>query len=164
MSKPGSLNQILDRLDRLESESAIRRLKAEYMRACDEPRGAAVADLFWPDGVWESVGGTSDSFGRLEGQGDIGDAFAANPSRYTFTTHYLTNESIEVDGDSAIGRWYLFEPLTHRGEQAYWMGGWYEDRFERRDGLWRFAHLRLSVTFRTPFDVGWAAQQRVDLP
>ena len=158
------LRAILDRLDRLESEHAIRRLKAEYMRACDEQRGAAIADLFWPDGVWESIGGASATFGCLEGRSAIADAFAANPARYTFTTHYLTNEAIEVDGDRAVGRWYLFEPLTHRAQRAYWMGGWYLDDFERRDGEWRFARLRLSVTFRTPFDIGWVEERCVDLP
>ena len=51
VSATNNLEAILARLDRLESEHAIRRLKAEYMRACDEQRGAAIADLFWPDGV-----------------------------------------------------------------------------------------------------------------
>lgn len=145
---------ILRRLDALESLNDIRRLKAEYMQACDEKRGRAIADLFWEDGVWEGVG-ESKAYGAVTGREAIADMFEASPNRLTFTTHYLMNESIETDGDKATGNWKLFEPCTFKNRVALWMGGWYVDDFERRDGEWRIKHLRLSVEFRTPFEDGW---------
>lgn len=152
---------LLLRLDRLESQDAIRRLKARYMQACDDRLGRAVADLFWPDGIWEAHGGSAA--GAVVGREAIADMFEAAPRRLTFTTHYLTNEAIEVDGDRAEGRWKLFEPCTFKDRMALWMGGDYADTFERRGGEWRFRHLRLTIAFRTPYGAGWAKQRFADL-
>ena len=151
------INTLKQRLDVLESQDSVRRLKAEYMQACDEKRGRAIADLFWEDGVWEALGGSP--YGATVGRDAIADLFEASPKRLTFTTHYLMNEAIEVDGDKAVGRWKLFEPCTFKDRVALWMGGWYVDDFERRDGEWRIKHLRLSVEFRTAYDEGWLRER-----
>jgi uncharacterized protein (TIGR02246 family) len=154
------LETIISRLDVLESQDAIRRLKAAYMQGCDDRRGRAIADLFWDDGIWEGIGGSS---GRVQGHEAIAAMFEAAPSRLTFTMHYLTNESILVDGDKATGRWKLFEPCTYRDRAALWMGGHYVDIFERRNGEWRISHLILDVEFRSPYDKGWHAERFADL-
>src|SRR5215475_6532604 len=146
------------RLDALESESAIRRLKATYMQWCDEKRGHEIASLFWPDGAWEAIGGAT-----ADGHAAIGEMFEASPARLTFTVHYLTNEAIDVLGDIASGRWKLLEPCTFRGEVALWQGGWYHDDFERRDGVWKFTRLRLKLDYRTPFEQGWVRTRFADL-
>lgn len=154
------LARLAERLDRLESQDAIRRLQATYMQWCDEQRGAEIAQLFWPDGTWEALSGAVG--GVTTGHEAIGAMFAA--SRLTFTVHYLTNESIEVTGDRAVGRWKLFEPCTFRDELAIWQGGHYVNDFERRDGEWRFSHLRLAMDFKTPFTDGWLNTRFVELP
>jgi hypothetical protein len=154
------ISRLAARLDRLESQDAVRRLKATYMHWCDERRGAEIADLFWPDATWEALGGALG--GTVTGHAAIGAMFAT--SRLTFTVHYLTNESIEVEGDRAVGRWKLFEPCTFRDELAIWQGGHYVDDFERRGGEWRISHLRLALDFKTPFDEGWLRTRHVELP
>ncbi len=151
------LHAVLQRLDRLESQDAVRQRQAEYMQACDDQRGAAIAGLFWPDGIWEGLGGAAG--GRVQGHDAIAAMFEASPRRLSFTTHYLTNESISVDGDRATGHWKLLEPCTFQDRQALWMGGRYENDFERRDGVWRIRHLRLWVEFRTPYEKGWHAER-----
>lgn len=156
-----NLETVWRRLDALESQDAIRRLKARYMQACDDRLGRGVADLFWPDGIWEATG--PNTAGQVVGQAAIADMFEAAPQRLTFTTHYLTNESIEVQEDRAIGQWKLFEPCTFKDCLALWMGGSYLDTFERRNGEWRFAHLKLRIEFRTPYEVGWAKERFADL-
>ena len=148
---------VLQRLDALESQDAIRRLKAEYMQACDDKRGRAVADLFWPDGIWEGVG--QDSNNKATGHAAIADMFEASPRRLTFTTHYLMNESIQVNGDQGRGFWKILEPCTFRDQMALWMGGRYDNLFERRNGVWRFKHLKLYVEFRTPYEAGWLKER-----
>lgn len=153
------LTMLRTRLDALEAQDAIRRLKARYMQWCDERRGTEIADLFWPDASWEALRGATG--GTVTGSHEIGQMFATSP--LTFTVHYLTNESIEVDGDRATGRWKLFEPCTFRDRVAIWQGGWYHDDFERRDGEWRIAHLRLAMDFKTPFEEGWLHTPIVDL-
>jgi hypothetical protein len=141
------------RLDQLESADQIRRLKARYMQWCDDRRGVDIGSLFWEDGVWEGAG--ASTAGTTTGAEAIAQMFAVSPPRLTFTVHYLTNESIEVDGDSATGAWKLLEPCTFRDEVALWQGGRYEDVFERRDGEWRFSRLKLFLEYRTPYEEGW---------
>jgi hypothetical protein len=155
------IRRILERLDALESQDAIRRLKATYMQWCDEQRGLEIANLFWEDGVWEGLGGSA--FGAVVGRAAIGEMFQASPARLTFTVHYLTNESIEVHGNQATGQWKLLEPCTFRHDLALWQGGWYADDFERRDGVWKFTRLRLKLVYRTPFDQGWVQTRFADL-
>lgn len=149
------------RLDALESQDAIRRLKARYMQACDDRRGPAIADLFWPDGIWEATG--PNTAGPVVGRDAIAAMFEAAPRRLTFTTHYLTNEEIVVEGDRASGCWKLFEPCTFKDKLALWMGGRYVNTFERRNGEWRFAHLKLRIEFRTPYEHGWVKERFADL-
>ncbi len=64
------------------------------------------------------------------------------------TTHFLCNELIEVDGDSAHCESYLF--AVHRRKSTdgtmtkdVSFGGRYVDRFERRAGVWRIAHRQV---------------------
>ncbi|MGE3990820.1 nuclear transport factor 2 family protein [Pseudorhodoplanes sp.] len=148
-------------MDQLESQDAIRRLKARYMQACDDRLGRAIADLFWPDGIWEATG--PSTAGQVVGHDAIAAMFEASPRRLTFTTHYLTNEEIAVEGDHGAGSWKLFEPCTFQDRLALWMGGRYVDAFERRGGEWRFAHLKLHIEFRTPFEQGWVKERFADL-
>jgi hypothetical protein len=159
--------ELARRLDVVESRDAVRRLKAAYMQGLDDRLREGVADLFWDDAVWEGLpdrdpeGTTaaSEPGGRTEGRTAIGRSFAEAAGWMSFTAHFLTNEDIRVDGDRAVGRWKLLQACTAAGDgpgTAFWQAGVYSDDFERRDGVWRFAHLRLAMDFRTPFDEGWA--------
>lgn len=155
------LEALSKKVDVLEAQDAIRRLKARYMQACDDQAGRAIADLFWPDGIWEATG--RNTAGKVVGQAAIADMFEASPQRLTFTMHYLSNEVIEVQGDRACGRWKLLEPCTFKDRLALWMGGNYIDTFERRNGEWKFAHLKLHIEFRTSFETGWLKERFADL-
>ena len=59
------------------------------------------------------------------------------------TQHCICNVLIEVDGDVAYGESYF---IAHHcipgedGDQFMVAAGRYLDRFERRDGAWKFAH------------------------
>ncbi|TCL05169.1 nuclear transport factor 2 family protein [Sodalis ligni] len=153
----GDEQSLLQRLDALESQDAIRRLKADYMQACDDKLGRAVADLFWPDGIWESE--AQGMANKVTGHDAIADMFEASPRRLSFTTHYLMNESIYVAGERGRGSWKLLEPCTFQDRMALWMGGRYDDVFERRNGVWRFRHLKLYIEFRTPYEAGWLKER-----
>jgi hypothetical protein len=160
--------ELLARLDALEAQDAIRKLKAAYMQGLDDRLRGAVADLFWEDAVWEGLpertpeGDTpaGPPGGRTEGRAAIAASFVDAASWMSFTAHFLTNEDITVDGDRAVGRWKLLQACTAAAASgpgtAFWQAGVYVDDFERRDGTWKFAHLRLAMDFRTPVDEGWA--------
>ncbi|MBX6388605.1 MAG: nuclear transport factor 2 family protein [Frankia sp.] len=154
----------------LEAQDAVRKLKAAYMQGLDDRRRAEVADLFWEDAIWESLPdrvpeGATDvpRPGRqIVGREAIGQSFVEAAQNMSFTAHFLTNEDITVDGDRAVGRWKLLQCCTWGRETAFWQAGVYVDDFERRDGVWKFSHLRLALDFRTPVDQGWLAVRMWD--
>ena len=146
---------ILQRLDRLEAESAIRRLMAGLHDAGDANEGEAVAELFTPDGIWEGTGRLAAMLGTHRGRAAIARRYSAGVHPMSFTAHFLTSGAIVVDGDSAQGAWRYLQAGTVQG-QALWIGGRYRARFLRDDGTWRIAHLQLDEPlFTAPNDKGW---------
>ena len=137
---------------------AILNLKARYCHRIDDRDHEGAAAVFTEDGVWDGGG----AFGRAEGRQAIADFFRdVQRETVSFAIHSVSNPLIEVEGDEAIGRWYLWMPCTFRvdgGEQAMWGSGRYTDRFERRSGEWQIREMRLDSNFWTPFDRGWAEQ------
>jgi len=56
--------------------------------------------------------------------------------------HHLTNQTIDIQGETAFSECYFVEhTLSRRGEQLYvtTVGGRYVERYECRDGDWRIA-------------------------
>ncbi len=156
-----------DRVARLEAQDAVRKVKAAYMQGLDDRRRGRVADLFWDDAIWESLpdrtspGMPASAGSRTMGRAAIAASFESAADAMSFTAHFLTNESVEVDGNRAVGSWKLLQACTAGGaaprdsDRAFWQAGVYTDDFECRDGVWKFSHLRLAMDFRTPFDEGW---------
>jgi ketosteroid isomerase-like protein len=161
---------VATRLDVIESRDAVRHLKAAYMQGLDDRRRGAVAELFWEDAVWESLPDRAPegerpigSGGLIVGREAIAQSFVDAAALMSFTAHFLMNEAIEVTGNRAIGQWKLLQACTARNGTAFWQAGCYTDDFERRDGTWKIAHLRLAMDFRTPFDEGWVANRMWEL-
>jgi hypothetical protein len=56
---------------------------------------------------------------------------------FSFAIHYSLNGHIEVEGDTARARWYLFMPCTvAAGNQAVWRAGIDHETYARVDGTW----------------------------
>src|SRR5215208_8312915 len=117
---PGRIEHLERRLQALKDAEAIRNLKARYAALCDDSYNAdGIAGLFTEDAVWESPG-----LGRFEGREAIRDFFQGASEIFSFAIHYSLNGHIEVDGDTAQARWYLFMPCTVTvGNQAMWRAG-----------------------------------------
>ena len=154
------MSSVEDRLTALESRvqgvedtNAIRNLKARYAELCDDsynPDG--IAALFTEDAVWES-----ESLGRYEGRAAIREFFVGASSIFTFAIHYSLNSQIEVDGDRARARWFLFMPCTiGETNRAYWRAGIDTEEYARIDGSWLFTYKHSTPLFQTPFEEGWA--------
>lgn len=160
-SDAASVPDLLRRLERLEAIEEIKALKARYARACDAPYDAAlIASLFTEDGV--SDGGV---YGRYQGRDAIRRHFETSPSRFAWQATCVLVPEIEVDesGETASGRWYLWEPCTIRSRDggpdvAVWQFGRYDDRYRRVDGQWLFEYQRYDVELLAPYDVGWAEE------
>jgi ketosteroid isomerase-like protein len=147
-----SLEDLERRVRVLEDIEDIKRLKHRYCAYCDDHYDAdALADLFTEDAVWD--GGER---GVNNGREQIRSFFKRAPQRLPFAIHMVLNPIIEVNGDTAKGTWYLFQPCTYaEGNRAVWGSARYDEEYVRVNGKWKFQHLKLTSHFWTPFDDGW---------
>ena len=147
------LDKLENRIMDLEAADEIRNLKATYAAACDDNYNPdAIAALFVEDAVWES-----DGLGNFEGREAIREFFRGISSYFTFALHYGLNPKIEVAGDTARARWYLFMPCTvSDGGRALWRAGIDDEEYVRVDGRWMFKRKKSTTIFNTPFEEGWA--------
>ncbi len=147
-----SLEDLDRRVKVLEDIEEIKKLKRRYCAYCDDNYDAdALADLFTEDAVWD--GGIR---GRNDGREEIRRFFERAPERLPFAMHMVMNPIIEVDGDSAKGTWYLFQPCTFADQnRAVWGAARYDEDYVKIDGQWKFKHLKLTSHFWTPFKEGW---------
>ena len=147
------LDELQNRVRILEDAEAIRNLKARYAAYCDDNYNPdKIAELFVEDAVWES-----GSLGRFEGREAIREFFQGASKIFTFALHYGLNPQIEVDGDTARARWYLFMPCTvSDGNKAMWRAGIDDEEYVRVNGEWKFKSKTSTGVFNTPFEEGWA--------
>jgi hypothetical protein len=148
---------LLQRLATLEGESQVRRLMARYMDLCDVPRALTevreLAELFSEDAIWEGVGSqTAQTFGQHQGREAIA-AFVGGylpPSEhFRLNLHYLTSESIVVDGSTARGQWIMQQICTYADGRSELFGTRLNIDFRRVDGAWLIAHFRTQRLFNT---------------
>ncbi|MCU1761151.1 nuclear transport factor 2 family protein [Pseudomonas sp. 14P_8.1_Bac3] len=148
---------LLQRLATLEGESQVRRLMARYMDLCDVPRAVThvseLAELFCSDAIWEGIGSqTAQTFGQHRGR-DAVAAFVGSylpPSEhFRLNLHYLTSESIVVDGSTARGQWIMQQISTYADGRSELFGTRLNIDFRCVDGAWLIAHFRTQRLFNT---------------
>jgi hypothetical protein len=93
----------------------------------------------------------------LKGGRPSGSFFRGASAIFSFAIHYSLNGHIEVEGDTARARWYLFMPCTlAAGNQAVWRAGIDHETYARLNGTWMFRHKRSEPLMSVPFETGWA--------
>ena len=149
---PERLERIERRLRVLEDREAIRNPKARYAALCDNQYDAdGIASLFTEDAVWESP-----ALGCFEGREAIRNFFRGASSIFSFAIHYSLNGDIEIEGDQARARWYLFMPCTlAAGTHAMWRASIDHETYARIDETWMFRHKRSEPLMNVPFETGW---------
>ena len=153
-------SELAARVCRLEDIEALKQLKHRYAAFCDQdydPDG--LAPLFTENAVWD--GGT---MGRYEGREAIHKFFSQAHKFVPFAIHHVTNPIIEIDGDRATGRWYLWQPcIFSPAGEALWMAGRYFDKCRRDNGVWRFEHVQIELRMLSPYDAGWARRRMMEM-
>lgn len=156
-----------DRIARLEAIEDIRRLKARYAELADakylrnphrkksgqelEAAVAAQAACFTEDVEWDA-----GPFGTLKGRAALAESFAGKP--FWFTLHGYMNPVIEVEGDTATGRWLHWLLVSHEETaRATHLMGYSNERYRRVSGEWLVSHMRLEVLFDVPFGQAWTS-------
>ncbi len=151
---------IEQRLQRMEDESAIRRLLIAYGAALDARDFARYAGLFAAQGEW--IGG----FGSFKGPAAIRkmleDNLGAPEPGWTNKSsfHLLSNPLIEIDGDRAhVTSRYLFVTKSDEDRPAPLLAGLYVDELVREGGAWKILRRTTygAIPYRDPADPTAAA-------
>jgi hypothetical protein len=121
-------------LGALLDKEAIRECFLRYMRGIDRIDVDLIKSAFHEDAI--------DNHTR-DVRGSIGDMLAwwlpQQPDREA-TQHFVTNQTIDLDGDTAHVESYFFVFIKQKSEtNGALIGGRYADRFERRSGQWKIA-------------------------
>ena len=129
------------RITRLEDIESIKQLKAKYAEICDDMHNPArIASVFAEDAIWD--GG---DFGKAQGHAEIEELFRKFAGMFSFSQHNMMNPIIEIDGDTARGSWYIMGPWTLAEDKAEkWYALRYDDEYIKRDGVWKYKHLRVE--------------------
>src|ERR1700758_5231029 len=158
-----AIEALLARVTSLEAENEVRKTIARYMALCDVPSGTldgeTLAALFTQDAIWEGIGPQyTQKFGHLRGH----EAILAMLQRYLppvphFATnvHFLTSETIEVDGARAKGRWIMLQASGYVDARAELIAARLEiDFVPAQDGRnWLIQHFRTERLFDAPWQV-----------
>eukprot|EP00657_Telonema_sp_P-1_P011148 TRINITY_DN6007_c0_g1_i1.p1 TRINITY_DN6007_c0_g1~~TRINITY_DN6007_c0_g1_i1.p1 ORF type:complete len:137 (-),score=44.66 TRINITY_DN6007_c0_g1_i1:156-566(-) len=85
-------------------------------------------------------------------------------SHIVFAAHLAMNFVIDVDGDTAVGKWRILMPCTmmEDGVQvSRWILGDYDEAYVRKDGQWLFSRIDFLVNFNVPSLESWAGTETV---
>jgi ketosteroid isomerase-like protein len=133
-----------------DDRAAIINLQGRYLLAMDFNDPDAYASVFAEDAVLDWAGG------EVVGREAI-RAFLAS-GRYNPTAgatevegwpagfqHFITNQVVEVDGDTAhaITYWFQGGNMTDRGKLEFGLFGHYVDRLEKVNGQWLFTRREI---------------------
>jgi len=120
-------------LDKAQIHDALMR----YSRGVDRGDVELLMSVFHPEATLDMGRGPMSAATLAEG---------ITKMTATGTMHFIGNEYVEVDGDTAYSETYFisYATIADSGKPATRSrGGRYLDRFERRDGEWKIARRLL---------------------
>lgn len=149
------MQELAKKIQTLEDIEAIKQLKYEYALRCDrainEKDPEPFFEVFTEDAIWD-VG----AFGRYEGKTAIrAVAFEVLSKQIKFTYHFFTNPLLEVNGDEATGKWYLWAVYTMADGQDMVLVGYEDEKYRKVDGKWLIAECALGADSFAPLKEGW---------
>ncbi len=123
----------------MSDKDEIRELLARYCFALDDGRFEEMAELFVPDGVWETGFGTGR--GRT---GIVAQAERILAGEKPRRVHLTSNIVIDLEGDTAAARsnWLMF--ANSPAGPVIGFGGSYFDQLVKVEGRWFFHHRRID--------------------
>ena len=162
---------ILRRLDALEAESAVRAVLARYVEICDDlPAHDLARDLgplFTEDAVWAGKGDRyGDAFGGHRGRKAI-LAFLEGyrrPAHFRSNVHFLTSESVDVDGDTASGTWVMLQTPTFHDGQSFALAARLHVEFRRENDAWAISRFATTNLLGRSVDGPWSAPTPIPTP
>ena len=142
------LDQILARLDRLESKDAIRELATAYAIACDEHDMPRLTSLFTEDAEFDAPNGAMVAKGKAEIVSMFERTFKIRGPAYHWT-HDITISFDESDKDRATGLVLSHAETSPNGVVSI-AAMRYADEYARESGQWRFARREIQFLYYVP--------------
>lgn len=118
---------------RLLDKEAIREVLLKYTRGIDRHDDELMATAYHSD--------ATDDHGAYIGgpEGFIRHANGTHSRNWTVHHHFISNQTIDIEGDSAHAETYFLATLRRKTGPIDIVAGRYVDRLERRDGRWAIA-------------------------
>ena len=142
------LEDILKRLDALESKDSIRQLVTSYAIACDEHDIPRLANLFSNNAVFASPNGAMVSRGRES----IREMFSAILKTRGPGFHWTHDVQIDIDAndsDRASGLVYSHAETTPNKVVSL-AAMKYKDQYVREADAWRFSSREINFFYYVP--------------
>ena len=140
------------RIQELEDRDAIKELTAKYCWNLSHGEGEAVARLFTDDGVLDVTGAAN---GPVRGMEALLKFYRSSVREPEQAIPFIQNHIIHVDGDNAHGTCGIEARFTRNGESVT-AAGYYEDKYRRVGGQWRFVERKIFFHHVVPLKQGWA--------
>jgi ketosteroid isomerase-like protein len=138
---------------RTSDRTAIEELRAAYCYRLDDGDVDGWVDLFTEDAVVDYVSRDGLLVGREALRGLAREWMV---ERDETRVHTVSNPLVEIDGDTASGRWYYRAVTLAPDGSGHREQGRYDEEYRRVDGEWRIARLETTVTYDAPAAPGWA--------
>ncbi|MFS2156733.1 nuclear transport factor 2 family protein [Pseudomonas sp. Pseusp122] len=140
-----TVETLVARLEALESRVAIESLISGYANAFDLMDSDLLRTL-WHDDATLDLPGFGGGGNREEILAMAQRSWLQMPHMH----HWMSNPMIHIDGAMATAT-VAADCLFHDAEQGpVQVSGLYHDRYERREGHWRFTSRRFELHFLTP--------------
>jgi hypothetical protein len=148
MTTDARIEELLVRIDQLESRNAMRDLVTGYCRGFDSVDRARFMAIWWPDSTW-NIG---PPFGAYDGHAGIEKALDEVLWPAWRETHHLTsNLQVSFAGrDDAHGVCDVDCLGATRDDVVQMVAATYRDHFQRRDGVWKILRRDVTIHFFNP--------------
>ena len=135
----------------MDDVRAVEQVLLDYFDGVDRRDAEAAVSVFAPDARAEIMTGKV-----LEGRDRIGRALGRVLVRYARTSHHPTNARVEIDGDRAVLRTYVYAYHRMTTGDVWHLWARLYDGMERRDGRWLIVDHRLTGVDSEPHrpDIG----------
>jgi hypothetical protein len=159
------------RLERLEAQSAIRNVMAQYMSFCDRLDESTPMDdlaaLFTRDAVWTGKGSRYQAaFGEHRGRVAIAEMlgrYRGPPPHFALNAHFLTCEAIDAAANPAVGKWMMLQVSTYADGTSDLRAARLNVQFAFEHARWRISRFETENIFARPID-RWDDRAGLSLP
>ncbi len=148
MADKTTVEQLLARIDQLESRAAMRDLVTDYCHGFDRGDFDRFLAIWWDDCIWD----IGPPFGEFDGHAGIEKAVKEVLWPVWRETHHLTtNLRVRFDGaDDAYGECDVDCMGATRDDVVQMISATYRDHFQRRDGVWKIKRRDVTMHYFNP--------------